>query len=40
VQIISAGRGSAGGWAVKAMAYATLLVWVTTAAAGRWIAFA
>ncbi|MFN9926504.1 MAG: DUF6644 family protein [Phenylobacterium sp.] len=40
VQIISAGRGSAGGWGVKAMAYATLLVWVTTAAAGRWIAFA
>lgn len=40
VQIVSAGRGSAGGWGVKAMAYATLLVWVTTAAAGRWIAFA
>lgn len=40
VQIVGAGRGSAGGPAVKALAYASILVWVTTAAAGRWIAFA
>jgi hypothetical protein len=40
VQIVTAGRGSAGGPGIKAIAYATLLVWVTTAAAGRWIAFA
>jgi len=40
VQVVSAGRGPAGGPAVKALAYAAILVWVTTAAAGRWIAFA
>lgn len=41
VQIVSAGRGQNGvGPAVKALAYAGILVWVTTAAAGRWIAFA
>lgn len=41
VQIVSSGRGAQGaGPAVKALAYASILVWVTTAAAGRWIAFA
>lgn len=40
VQLLSAGRGAHGGAFTKAMAYAAILVWVTTAAAGRWIAFA
>lgn len=41
VQIVSSGRGPQGaGPATKALAYAAILVWVTTAAAGRWIAFA
>jgi len=41
MQIVSAGRGQSGaGPATKALAYAAILVWVTTAAAGRWIAFA
>jgi len=40
VQVVSAGRGPSGGPATKALAYAAILVWVTTAAAGRWIAFA
>ena len=41
IQIVRSGRGSEGGGpAVKALAYAAILVWVTTAAAGRWIAFA
>ncbi len=40
IQIVSAGRGPFGGPAVKALAYAAILVWVMTAAAGRWIAFA
>lgn len=41
VQIVSSGRGSQGaGPAAKALAYVAILVWVTTAAAGRWIAFA
>ncbi|WP_068874826.1 MULTISPECIES: DUF6644 family protein [unclassified Phenylobacterium] len=41
IQIVRSGRGSEGaGPAVKALAYAAILVWVTTAAAGRWIAFA
>lgn len=40
VQLVSAGRGENGGAFTKAMAYAAILVWVTTAAAGRWIAFA
>ena len=40
VQVVSAGRSENGGPFAKAMAYAALLVWVTTAAAGRWIAFA
>jgi hypothetical protein len=41
VQIVSSGRGPQGaGPATKALAYASILVWVATAAAGRWIAFA
>lgn len=41
VQIVSSGRGPQGaGPAVKTLAYLSILVWVTTAAAGRWIAFA
>jgi hypothetical protein len=41
VQIVSSGRGPQGaGPATKAFAYLSILVWVTTAAAGRWIAFA
>lgn len=41
VQIVSSGRGPQGaGPATKLLAYASILVWVTTAAAGRWIAFA
>lgn len=41
VQMVSAGRGQNGvDPAVKALAYAGILVWVVTAAAGRWIAFA
>jgi hypothetical protein len=41
VQIVSSGRGAQGaGPATKAFAYLAILVWVTTAAAGRWIAFA
>ena len=41
VQIVSSGRGAQGaGPAAKALAYVAILVWVTTAAAGRWIAFA
>lgn len=41
LQIVSSGRNPQGGGpAVKALAYAAILVWVATAAAGRWIAFA
>ena len=41
VQIVSSGRGPHGaGPAAKALAYVAILVWVATAAAGRWIAFA
>jgi len=41
LQIVSSGRTqNGGGPAVKALAYAAILVWVATAAAGRWIAFA
>ena len=40
VQMVNAGRGPSGGPATKALAYAAILVWVATAAAGRWIAFA
>ena len=40
VQLVSSGRGEQGGFYVKAMAYLAILVWVMTAAAGRWLAFA
>jgi hypothetical protein len=41
VQVVSAGRSAGGGGpAVKTLAYVGILVWVATAAAGRWIAFA
>ena len=40
VQLITSGRGAEGGPFTKGMGYAGILVWVTTAAAGRWIAFA
>jgi hypothetical protein len=40
VQVISQGRGQEGGPFLRALAYAAILVWVTTAAAGRWLAFA
>jgi hypothetical protein len=40
VQLVASGRGSEGGPFTKGLAYAAILVWVTTAAAGRWIAFA
>lgn len=39
-QLITSGRGAEGGAFTKGMAYAAILAWVTTAAAGRWIAFA
>ena len=39
-QLFRAGRGEAGGPLTKVIAYATILVWVMGAAAGRWIAFA
>ncbi len=37
---VSSGRGANGGPFTKAMAFAAILVWVMTAAAGRWLAFA
>jgi hypothetical protein len=40
VQLFRAGRGEDGGPLTKLIGYATILVWVTAAAAGRWIAFA
>lgn len=40
VQVVTAGRSGGAGAATKGLAYAALLVWVMTAAAGRWIAFA
>jgi hypothetical protein len=40
VQIVRSSRDQEGGVFVKGMAYAALLVWVMTAAAGRWLAFA
>lgn len=40
VQLLTSGRSENSGPFAKAMAYAAILVWVTTAAAGRWIAFA
>jgi len=39
-QLFRAGRGEDGGPLTKVIAYATILVWVMGAAAGRWIAFA
>jgi len=41
VVAVGAGKGDRqGGFFVKAMAFAAILVWVMTAAAGRWLAFA
>ena len=40
VQLFIAGRGQDGGPLTKLIGYSTILVWVTAAAAGRWIAFA
>jgi hypothetical protein len=39
-QALASGRGREGGVFTKGMAYAGILVWVMTAAAGRWLAFA
>jgi len=39
-QLFRAGRGAEGGPLTKIIGYAAILVWVTAAAAGRWIAFA
>jgi hypothetical protein len=39
-QLFRAGRGAAGGPLTRLIGYAAILVWVTAAAAGRWIAFA
>jgi hypothetical protein len=38
--LFRAGRGPEGGPLTKIIAYATILVWIMGAAAGRWIAFA
>jgi hypothetical protein len=40
LQLFRAGQGEEGGPLAKLVAYATILVWLTSAAAGRWIAFA
>ena len=40
IQAIASGRGQEAGPFVKGMALAAILVWVMTAAAGRWLAFA
>ena len=41
VSAIRAGKGEQeGSFVVKALAFAAILVWVMTAAAGRWLAFA
>ena len=40
IHAVTSGRSAHGGPYVKAMALAAILVWVTTAAAGRWLAFA
>jgi hypothetical protein len=40
VQAVASGRGHESGPFTKALAYAGILVWVMTAAAGRWLAFA
>jgi hypothetical protein len=39
-QVVRGGRDEGGDSFVKGMAYAAILVWVMTAAAGRWLAFA
>lgn len=39
-QLANFARGRTGGWLAQLIGYATILVWVTGAAAGRWIAFA
>jgi hypothetical protein len=39
-QLVSGGRGTETGPFARGLAFAAILVWVTTAAAGRWIAFA
>lgn len=40
VQLTNFARARRGGWLAQLIAYSTILVWVTGAAAGRWIAFA
>ena len=40
VQTVASGRSQESGLFVKAMAFTAILVWVMTAAAGRWLAFA
>jgi hypothetical protein len=40
LQLFTKGRGAEAGPVAKLIAYATILVWVIGAAAGRWIAFA
>ncbi|WP_293681814.1 DUF6644 family protein [uncultured Phenylobacterium sp.] len=40
LQAVASGRSQAAGPFVKLMAFAAILVWVMTAAAGRWLAFA
>lgn len=40
VQLFRTGRGAEGGPLTKIIGYATILVWIMGAAAGRWIAFA
>jgi hypothetical protein len=40
IHIVASGRGREGGAFTKGLAYAAILVWVMTAAAGRWLAFA
>lgn len=39
-QLFARGQGKQGGPLTKMIGYASILVWVTAAAAGRWIAFA
>ena len=40
IQAVASGRSQSAGPFVKLMAFAAILVWVMTAAAGRWLAFA
>jgi len=40
VQAVASGRSQEAGPLVKGLAFAAILVWVMTAAAGRWLAFA